>query len=349
MPSSKSSGDVVYERDIRGNWFRNGKRVKSVPEKVEVSAKHMAAACTVRVPKAAKQNAPKEKHFSNISESIASRVVRRVITEVEGEDPSGARVGGIKLPSSAVELKELVVRLLERVNAAGAEDVAEWISYIDEAEAAFLPFDETFETIASENDSGLGNIADDNDVYGLAEELNDLVLRLGRYWSDPMNFGPDQKPPKVNFKVLADGVFERLVPSKPKPRSKAKQRQQGPTAKPKQSKATKPKRTQGPPVKIEGIIRKLDNGEAVFPDSKGGVLGYLKDDTTLKWKKGAVDVKFVADPQVEGVWKVSVDPKLNDGVTDIIVYLAGYKDPMGKIRQRNDFETFEQADDRHER
>lgn len=335
MPTEKNKAEDVFERDFRNGsyvWFKNGKRVNSVPQHVEEKAKNMAIVCTIKVPKG-RQKKSKERHWTDLkSESITRNIVKRLIFEA---------VGGIKLPSSAAELKELVVQLLGSVNAEGAEDVAEWISYIDEAEAAFLPFDETFVTIASENDSGLGNIADDNDVYGLAEELTSLIMSLGRYYSNSMNFGPGQKPPKVNFKVLANGVFEQLVPSKPKSRSKAKPRSQKVVAEPKQPKTTKSKRVLGPPVKIEGIIKKLENGEAVFPDTKGGVLGYLKDDTTIKWKKGATDVKFVMDPQVEGVWKVSVDPILNNGITDVIVYLAGYKDPMGKIRMYNDFEEFE--------
>ena len=43
------------------------------------------------------------------------------------------------------------------------------------------------------------------------------------------------------------------------------------------------------------------------------------------------------DPTVYGVWEVK-HPKNDDGHRSI-VYLAGYKDPWGKTREHNDWET----------
>lgn len=73
----------------------------------------------------------------------------------------------------------------------------------------------------------------------------------------------------------------------------------------------------------------------VYPDTKEGVLEYLKTDSSLDLE----DATVVPDSAVEGVWAVD----LPDG-SRTIVYLAGYKNPFGEVRELNDFETGEQPD-----
>jgi hypothetical protein len=67
-----------------------------------------------------------------------------------------------------------------------------------------------------------------------------------------------------------------------------------------------------------------------YPDTAAGAIAFLKDESTLDLK-GA---KGKADPSVAGVWQITT----NSGQRTI-VYLAGYKDPFGKLRSYNDFET----------
>lgn len=87
MSASKNSGEDVYERDLKGNWFRNGKRVNTVPEKVTTKAKNMALACTVRVPKG-KNKGQKERHFSDLKkESVGHHAVNNAVESL----PSAVR------------------------------------------------------------------------------------------------------------------------------------------------------------------------------------------------------------------------------------------------------------------
>lgn len=72
-----------------------------------------------------------------------------------------------------------------------------------------------------------------------------------------------------------------------------------------------------------------------YPDSKEGAVQMLRDDTRLKLSDKP---RGRSDPYVEGVWLISLDPTENDGNDCVIVYLAGYRDPFGRIRERNDFE-----------
>jgi len=76
--------------------------------------------------------------------------------------------------------------------------------------------------------------------------------------------------------------------------------------------------------------------EKKYPDSVAGVKSYLKDDAAKYLVNQLDTAKFTADPSVEGVWAVD----FKDG-TRAIVYLAGYRDPFGNIRDHNDFETGE--------
>ncbi|MAJ90030.1 MAG: hypothetical protein CMD08_01995 [Flavobacteriales bacterium] len=80
------------------------------------------------------------------------------------------------------------------------------------------------------------------------------------------------------------------------------------------------------------------NQEKVFPDSKAGVLDLLREESNINMPEDNNQVNVVPDPWVEGVWKVDIDPKINDGDNVAIVYLAGYADPWGIKRIVNDWE-----------
>ena len=81
------------------------------------------------------------------------------------------------------------------------------------------------------------------------------------------------------------------------------------------------------------------NQEKVYPDSKSGVLDLLREETTINIPEDNNQITVESDPCVEGVWKVDLDPKNNDGDNVVIVYLAGYVDPWGMKRIVNDWET----------
>jgi len=75
--------------------------------------------------------------------------------------------------------------------------------------------------------------------------------------------------------------------------------------------------------------------EKKYPDTAGGAIACLQSDSTLDVKEATAR----PDPSVEGVWEV----RCPNG-DRAIVYLAGYKDPFGQIRSRNDFEAETQED-----
>ena len=79
--------------------------------------------------------------------------------------------------------------------------------------------------------------------------------------------------------------------------------------------------------------RKAKEIKPDFPDTANGAIDYLKKNATIEMK-GA---KAFADPQVDGVWKVTHphDEKYEYS----IVYLKGYREPLGNIRRENDFES----------
>jgi hypothetical protein len=82
--------------------------------------------------------------------------------------------------------------------------------------------------------------------------------------------------------------------------------------------------------------KKEPDPDTVFPDTVEGVKDMLKACADKSWLK-RVDLEsctFRRDPSVDGVWEV----KMKSGKR-IIAYLAGYKDPWGKKRDMNDFET----------
>ena len=81
------------------------------------------------------------------------------------------------------------------------------------------------------------------------------------------------------------------------------------------------------------------NQEKVYPDSKSGVLDLLREETTINIPEDNNQITVESDPCVEGVWKVDLDPKINDDDNVVIVYLAGYVDPWGMKRIVNDWET----------
>lgn len=70
----------------------------------------------------------------------------------------------------------------------------------------------------------------------------------------------------------------------------------------------------------------------VYENTKAGVLEFLAAASLLNLTEATCE----CDPQVCGVWKVTT-PKDRDSPFTI-VYLAGYADPFGRIREFNDFE-----------
>jgi len=70
---------------------------------------------------------------------------------------------------------------------------------------------------------------------------------------------------------------------------------------------------------------------AQYPDARQGALDCLRNESDLPM--GTV-VNCFPDPVVEGVWAVD----FKDG-RRAIVYLGGYKDPLGYVRKGNDFEV----------
>jgi hypothetical protein len=75
-----------------------------------------------------------------------------------------------------------------------------------------------------------------------------------------------------------------------------------------------------------------------YPDSKAGVIAFLNDPKEVQQRfTKSLDLptcNIHADPSVVGVWAVD---SMKIGVR-VIIYLGGYKDPFGKIREGNDFE-----------
>lgn len=74
-----------------------------------------------------------------------------------------------------------------------------------------------------------------------------------------------------------------------------------------------------------------------YNDTKSGCIEFIKKESLLKITKNS---NFYPDPSVEGVWKIT-NLKCSWGVTTAIIYMAGYKNPWGKIRNDNDFEEVE--------
>jgi len=78
----------------------------------------------------------------------------------------------------------------------------------------------------------------------------------------------------------------------------------------------------------------------LYTDSIEGCKDFVKHETVYKLDK---NTKFEADPYVEGVWRIS-DLKCVSNHSHhrenhtIIIYMAGYKDPWGQLRESNDFE-----------
>lgn len=108
-------------------------------------------------------------------------------------------------------------------------------------------------------------------------------------------------------------------------------------------------------------IDKLFEGHPVwgqkYPDTEEGAKQFLNDIST--WDVS--NAKAIPDPQVDGVWKLTGLVQKTRGAGrsfkgapvrgEAIVYLAGYKDPFGRIRKENDFESkeiFEATDELQE-
>ena len=88
-------------------------------------------------------------------------------------------------------------------------------------------------------------------------------------------------------------------------------------------------------MSIEGfVVEKYD-------DSKEGVISCLREESTFVLPASDLDIDAEYDPYVQGVWKVGLDPEKNGGDSVVIVYLAGFRDPLGETREFNDWEAGE--------
>ncbi len=67
-----------------------------------------------------------------------------------------------------------------------------------------------------------------------------------------------------------------------------------------------------------------------YADSAAGAREFIEKETSLS----ADGVQFDHDPYVEGVWRARFPEK-----GTMIIYLAGYPDPFGQIRDYNDCES----------
>lgn len=73
-----------------------------------------------------------------------------------------------------------------------------------------------------------------------------------------------------------------------------------------------------------------------YPDTEKGARDALHEMAVYDGKRGTV----ICDPYVIGVWAIKGafdDPTCPDAV----VYLGGYRDPFGNVREDNDFEECE--------
>lgn len=85
-----------------------------------------------------------------------------------------------------------------------------------------------------------------------------------------------------------------------------------------------------------------DVKDPIYTDSAKGAIEMLGTDSSWDVSKA----KAQADPEVEGVWLVTnIFDKHDRNKGRAIVYLAGYKDPYGRIRAYNDFEDEEFFDE----
>jgi len=76
--------------------------------------------------------------------------------------------------------------------------------------------------------------------------------------------------------------------------------------------------------------------DKIYPDTLKGAIQALDDMSTLDM----TNMTGYPDPHVDGVWKIEHPGQVDEPeAVASIVYLAGYEDPYGNIRQYNDFET----------
>lgn len=75
-----------------------------------------------------------------------------------------------------------------------------------------------------------------------------------------------------------------------------------------------------------------------YADTEQGALEFIANETCLKCTSNS---KCIPDTAIKGVWKVT-DLKVGKRVhIDAIIYMSGYPDPFGGIRDTNDFENSE--------
>lgn len=77
--------------------------------------------------------------------------------------------------------------------------------------------------------------------------------------------------------------------------------------------------------------------DKVYADSEAGAIEFIENETQLKITEFT---QFSPDPAVEGVWYVqdaALKGKDFDSTVCVTIFMAGYKEPFGGIRESNDF------------
>ncbi len=84
-----------------------------------------------------------------------------------------------------------------------------------------------------------------------------------------------------------------------------------------------------------------------FPNTADGARAMLKDHACeIALPHSKIDAATVyQDPEVLGVWVLLNVCNDEEEGPDAVVYLAGYPEPMGNIREMNDFECGEVHED----
>lgn len=76
--------------------------------------------------------------------------------------------------------------------------------------------------------------------------------------------------------------------------------------------------------------------ETKFPDTESGAMECLLANST--YQRSDL-VRAIPDPVVYGVWKIILTKPIQEELSPVvIVYMAGYPDQFGNIREETDFE-----------
>jgi len=88
----------------------------------------------------------------------------------------------------------------------------------------------------------------------------------------------------------------------------------------------------------ENILEGEKDYNKIYPDTaEGALLAFKSLAKTPKYDLSNIKIK--PDPEVQGVWLITFEKfNKNTNSNSVIVYMRGYKEPGGEIRQYNDYE-----------